>query len=159
LLSVVRRLYPAIQVIAMSSAFSGSEVPAGIAADAFYEKATKVAALLQILESTYHFDGPHSVYRPGQSTPIWLDFPSDQPYVVVACPECLRTFTQISGKACGVIHETSCADCLNLIRYAIVQPADSASSQDLVRKSNSKVPSSLSVPVSTDELERKGYVA
>jgi DNA-binding NarL/FixJ family response regulator len=27
LLSVIRRLYPAIQVIAMSSAFSGSEVP------------------------------------------------------------------------------------------------------------------------------------
>jgi len=67
LLSVVRRLYPAIPVIAMSSAFSDSEVPAGVAADAFYEKATKVPVLLQIVESTHHLDGLHSINRPGQS--------------------------------------------------------------------------------------------
>src|ERR1017187_9431187 len=52
LLSVVRRRFPAIQVIAMSSAFSGSDVPTGVAADAFYEKATTVATLLQIIEAT-----------------------------------------------------------------------------------------------------------
>ena len=51
LLSVVRRRFPAINVIAMSGAFSGSEVPSGVAADAFYEKGSSVRALLQLIES------------------------------------------------------------------------------------------------------------
>ncbi len=38
LLSVVRRRFPAIRVIAMSGSFSGEGVPPGVAADAFYEK-------------------------------------------------------------------------------------------------------------------------
>jgi CheY-like chemotaxis protein len=38
LLSIVRRRFPEIRVIAMSGAFSGSEIPAGVAADAFYGK-------------------------------------------------------------------------------------------------------------------------
>jgi CheY-like chemotaxis protein len=159
LLSVVRRLYPVIQVIAMSSAFSGSEVPIGIAADAFYEKATQVAALLQIVKDTPHFDGLHSAYRPGSSAPVWLDLPSEQPYLVLACPECLRTFTQISGQPRGVIHETGCIHCHSLIRYAIVQPTDSRSSQDIVRKSTSGTPSPFSVPILIDDLQRKGYAA
>jgi CheY-like chemotaxis protein len=159
LLSVVRRLYPAIQVIAMSSAFSGSEVPIGIAADAFYEKATKVAALLQIVEATPRFDGLHSVYRPGPLAPVWLAVPSEQADVGVPCPECLRTSTQTIGKAVGVIHETDCSYCQSLIRYAIVQPTDSASAQAFVRKSSAGVSSSFSVPVSTCERQRKDYAA
>ena len=38
LLSVIRRRFPEVTVIAMSSAFSGGEIPAGVAADAFYQK-------------------------------------------------------------------------------------------------------------------------
>src|SRR5580704_17236933 len=38
LLSIVRRRFPSIAVIAMSGAYSGMAVPKGIAADAFYAK-------------------------------------------------------------------------------------------------------------------------
>jgi CheY-like chemotaxis protein len=38
LLSVVRRRFPSIRVIAMSGAFEGTSVPPGVAADAYYEK-------------------------------------------------------------------------------------------------------------------------
>jgi CheY-like chemotaxis protein len=51
LLSVVRRRFPAIRVIAMSGAFSGSQVPCGVTADAFYEKGYGVAVLLKAIES------------------------------------------------------------------------------------------------------------
>jgi hypothetical protein len=51
LLPVVRQKFPVTRVVAMSSAFSGSAVPAGVAADAFYAKASDVVALLQILET------------------------------------------------------------------------------------------------------------
>jgi CheY-like chemotaxis protein len=48
-LSVVRRRYPSLRAVAMSSAYSGKTVPTGIAADAFYEKASNVLSLLEIV--------------------------------------------------------------------------------------------------------------
>jgi CheY-like chemotaxis protein len=51
LLTVVRQEFPFTHVVAMSSAFSGSDVPPGIAADAFYAKASDLADLLQIIET------------------------------------------------------------------------------------------------------------
>jgi CheY-like chemotaxis protein len=50
-ISVVRRRFPAIPVIAMSGAFSGDEVPFGVAADAFYQKGSSVRSLLKIMGS------------------------------------------------------------------------------------------------------------
>jgi DNA-binding NarL/FixJ family response regulator len=50
LLPLVRQQFPATHVIAMSSAFSGKSVPAGVAADAFYPKASKIDDLLEIIE-------------------------------------------------------------------------------------------------------------
>ena len=44
LLSVVRRRFPAILVIAMSGAFSGNEVPSGVPADAFFQKGSSPTA-------------------------------------------------------------------------------------------------------------------
>jgi CheY-like chemotaxis protein len=49
LLSMVRRCFPTIQTIAMSGAFSGNEVPSGVAADGFYQKGSSFGALLQII--------------------------------------------------------------------------------------------------------------
>ena len=49
LLNNVRRLFPAIKVIATSGSYGGKEIPAGILADAFYPKGSNVSALLQIL--------------------------------------------------------------------------------------------------------------
>ncbi len=54
LLSVVRRRFPTIPVVAMSGAFSGDGVPLGVVADAFYEKASRPARLLQIVEAMAH---------------------------------------------------------------------------------------------------------
>jgi CheY-like chemotaxis protein len=51
LLIEVRRLFPAIKVVAMSGAFCGSEVPSGVLADAFYQKGSSVSALLQVLRA------------------------------------------------------------------------------------------------------------
>ena len=51
LLINVRRLFPAIQVIATSGSFFGNEVPDDVLADAFYPKGSGVSALLRILRS------------------------------------------------------------------------------------------------------------
>ncbi len=49
-LSEVRERFPDIPLIAMSSAYSGSEVPVGVVADAFYEKATSIDNLLDVVD-------------------------------------------------------------------------------------------------------------
>jgi CheY-like chemotaxis protein len=51
LLSLIRLHFPAIPVIAMSSAFSGGNVPPHVAADGFYEKATSLGSLFHLVES------------------------------------------------------------------------------------------------------------
>jgi CheY-like chemotaxis protein len=92
LLSIVRRRYPRINVVAMSGSHSGQGVPRGVAADAFYEKgSTTVARLLQIVNAMK--DAPESRWSRG-STPIWIPrsaFDSeDRSNGSFACPECLR---------------------------------------------------------------------
>jgi CheY-like chemotaxis protein len=49
LLSVLRAQFPAIPLIAMSGAFSGSQVPDGVIAEAFYEKGTNPSRLMQLV--------------------------------------------------------------------------------------------------------------
>lgn len=149
LLSVVRRRFPSIQVIAISGAFSGDGVPPGVAADAFYEKGTDLGSLLQIVEAMTHPQRP-SHQHPSTLAPIWIprngQGPSGEPYVMITCPECLRTFPQVLGEAIYPVHETSCVYCQSLIHYAIVQSIDLASPQTFQRKPGSGMPTPLSVP-------------
>lgn len=70
LLSIVRRRYPRIKVVAMSGSYSGQGVPSGVAADAFYEKgATSVARLLQIVAAMKDASESRCARV---STPIWI---------------------------------------------------------------------------------------
>ena len=50
LLSEVRRSHPWIYVIATSGSFSGTQIPEGVTADAFYQKATSLSLLFQIMD-------------------------------------------------------------------------------------------------------------
>lgn len=123
LLSVVRRRFPAIRVIAMSGAFSGKSVPPGIAADAFYEKGSSPGTLVEMMRDMANMERS-SVPHPGTLAPIWISKnghdPSGEEYVMVTCQECLRTFPQILGNALLPVRETSCVHCSSLIQYAIV---------------------------------------
>jgi CheY-like chemotaxis protein len=51
LLSVVRRQFPTIPLIAMSSAFSDDAIPHGVSADAFYQKGTDPGFLLHLMDA------------------------------------------------------------------------------------------------------------
>lgn len=130
LLSVVRRRFPAIPVIAMSGAFSGDSVPSGVAADAFYEKGTAISYLLDMLETLTHCERRLTVEHSGASVPIWIQSngydPLGDPFVMITCPECLRTFPHSLNEDVYSIHETDCIFCGALIHFAIVQSAHSA---------------------------------
>jgi CheY-like chemotaxis protein len=146
LLSIVRRRFPSIQVIAMSGAFSGHAVPAGVAAHAFYEKATSLVDLLQIVNA---FTLPEPYLLDQQRTePIWITRnghdPAGTEYVTIACPECLRTFPQVLNETTVLVQHANCLHCHTLIDYAIVQPADPASSHRLPSGNQPQMPLGVS---------------
>ena len=128
LLSVVRRRFPSIHVIAMSGAFSGEDLPDGVIADAYYEKCTGPRSLFQILKTMTSRETLPSPQRPPALTPVWLPtnghHPTGEAYVMISCPECLRAFPQVLSKSPKVIQQTGCAFCHSSIDYAIVHPAD-----------------------------------
>jgi CheY-like chemotaxis protein len=125
LLSVVRRKVPEIYVIATSGAFSGDEVPQGIAADAFHEKATGLGGLFDIVK-TATVAATETRAGSNASTPLWITplriSESSGAEVLITCPECLRAFPLSVGAADFVIHEASCVYCETIIHYATVHP-------------------------------------
>ncbi|MBW4027953.1 MAG: response regulator [Acidobacteria bacterium] len=125
LLSIVRRRFSAIQVIAMSAAFSGDKVPLGVAADSFYEKGSNPGALLDKVQAMAQMVRS-SIRDLNTTAPIWIPKngrdQTGSEYVMVSCPECLRAFPQIVEGDIQSIHEAGCAHCSTSFRYAIVQP-------------------------------------
>jgi CheY-like chemotaxis protein len=125
LLSVVRRRLPGIYVIASSGAYSGAAVPRGIAADAFYEKATGMRALMALLETAKTRSGPPKRVNPAMM-PIWIsrdaEDPDGGPHLVINCPNCLRNSTQECAETLLTIHETKCLYCAATIVYAMIRP-------------------------------------
>ncbi len=135
LLSVVRRRYPMIPVIAMSSAYSGPDVPNGVVADAFYEKATDLDALLGLVSSIQPSPSGRTPLPRSPVTTIWIARKTDgseDRHIILACPECMRTFSQSYAETPLVIHETWCHYCSMFIPYALVQTANPASPERLL---------------------------
>jgi len=143
-LSVIRRRFPAIPVIAMSGAFSGNEVPSGVAADAFFQKGSGIRSLLMIIGGLAKPDRLLAG-RPAATAPLWIqrnahDAPGDA-CVSITCPECLRMFRQSFGGALNLMRETRCVHCQNSICYTVVEPADWTSAQSSQTRSRAAMPS------------------
>jgi len=128
LLSVIRKRFPSIRVIAMSGSFSGDEVPRGIAADAFYPKGSDIRSLLKIFE---RLPQPEwlPANKPASPAPLWVrrngSTPSGEPCVTIDCPECLRSFQQSFDGVFGPIREAQCVHCNSAFYFAIAEPIGS----------------------------------
>ena len=125
LLSIVRRKYPTIAAIAMSGAYGGIVVPAGIAADGFYAKgASSVARLLEVVDAI-----EDEVTRLSRrvATPIWIPAltakKDNHASRSVACPECLRTFFHDLREDELLSKERCCPHCLHCVQLAMVLPS------------------------------------
>jgi CheY-like chemotaxis protein len=135
LLSVVRRRLPSMYVIATSGAYSGAEVPRGIAADAFYEKATGFRFLLSLMEMATKEHLPRRRVSDAHE-PMWVSDMADEALqsmqVMIHCPDCMRSFTHTCADSRShgdEFREIGCVYCETKIYYAIVQPLDPATSQ------------------------------
>ncbi len=129
LLSVVRRRMPSVYVIATSGAYTSDAVPEGIAADAFYRKATNFGALIEMVETAMlRAEAPA---RDGSTAPLWVTRLGAESgsFGMIGCPECLRSYAQPLPGSTQTVHETVCRDCGVVIRYAVVKELDPATSQ------------------------------
>lgn len=122
LLSVVRRRFPAIPVIAMSGAYSGSAVPPGVAADSFFQKGSGIDRLLRIITAVPKIKRASPAACSAEA-PIWIAQngydSSGDPYVTIACPECMRSFPHALEGSMNLISETNCVYCGVSIRFAV----------------------------------------
>jgi len=133
LLSIVRRRFPRIRVIAMSGAFAGNSVPDGVSADAFYEKSgrhinTLVEVIEDILENPEVDDKRIEPTIPGESpVALWVTRrgnPIKGPYILLTCHQCLRSFpfcTEVERTM--EVRHTPCVFCNAPISYALLDPA------------------------------------
>jgi CheY-like chemotaxis protein len=130
LLQVVRHRFPAILLIAMSGSFSGSEIPSGVAAEAFYQKGSSIGALLQIFMTPQHLRRVSPPpYRAAAPLRIQCDVnrSAGMEPVKITCPECMRTFAKALEAANNLLREMDCVHCGNPIQYTIVTNADQTS--------------------------------
>ncbi len=124
-LSVVRRRFPDISVIANSGAYASSVVPTGVLADAFHAKGedgpetliNMVAALIatSATQATAHQDA---------TAPVWIPRNGKDsngiPYIVITCTECLRSFPlNVTAEQNPEVLETPCLFCSNTVKYII----------------------------------------
>jgi len=97
-MSVLRRRFPEIVVIAISGAYdSGDQVPGGVIADAFYAKGHHHPDdLLRTIEELISTKEARVVSHQRQSAPVWIPRNGKDsngvPFIVLTCTQCLRSF-------------------------------------------------------------------
>jgi CheY-like chemotaxis protein len=121
LLSVLRRRFPQIPVVAISGAYGcGEAVPGGVIADGFYAKGQHhpealLATVADLIRASAHRQ---------ESAPVWIPRNGKDshgvPFIVVTCTECLRSFPlSVAEEALPEVQETPCLFCPNTVRYIV----------------------------------------
>ena len=118
LLSVVRRRFPHIPVIAISGEFNG-DTPAGLIADAFFTKGdyTPEELFRKIAELMGQSPLRPNMAKPDRA-PVWIPR-SDTGYFVVTCTDCLRSFSVPAeeSKLGPEVRSTACTFCGTNVCY------------------------------------------
>ena len=118
-LTIVRRRFPQIAVIAMSGSFDGDPALEGVMADAFYIKGQrKPSELFQTAAELIQ----RADRREAERTLVWARRISidtnGTSFALVTCTECLRSFTvAAASQDIRVVHEARCIFCKSEIQY------------------------------------------
>lgn len=119
LLSVVRRRFPAVSVIAFSGEFTPAMAP-DVLCDKYIEKGpnscTKLVAAVQgLLVRSPLRAQPAKLDK----APVWLPRPING-YAILTCPNCLRSFPLVMRRATvGKDADTACDNCGDEVKYHI----------------------------------------
>jgi CheY-like chemotaxis protein/DNA-directed RNA polymerase subunit RPC12/RpoP len=117
-LSIVRRRFPQIPVIAITGEFVGQPDPAGLLADAFFHKGeyspqqlfSRIRELLEQCPIR-----PHLPKR--DQAPVWI--PRNGTYYVLTCTDCLRSFSIPVDEAQQGDQELPCIHCGTRLKFVL----------------------------------------
>jgi hypothetical protein len=100
----------------MSGEFDGI-APEGLIADAFFTKGhyTPEQMFQKIAELIEHSPMRPHILKPDKA-PVWI--PKDNAgYIIITCPECLRSFSLPAEETHSEVHEAHCIFCDSKICY------------------------------------------
>jgi len=119
LLSIVRRRFPHIPTIAISGEYILASMPLGLLVDHFFQKGGYTPGQLSAKMKELIADSPIRPH-PGkaEAAPLWIPR-KDADYIVVTCPECLRSSSIEDNAVTADLHETDCIACGATIRYLV----------------------------------------
>lgn len=122
LLSVVRRRFPQILVVASRVAYDCTEIPDGVVADAFYAKGEENSS--RLLEIVANLIRTGSKGHKGQNAPVWIPRngkdQNGKSFILLICTECLRSFPiTVDHEPRGEVLKTPCIYCPHEVTYII----------------------------------------
>jgi CheY-like chemotaxis protein len=119
LLSIVRRRFPHIPTIAISGEYFLANMPLGLLVDHFFQKGGYTPEQLRDKIKEVIADSP---IRPHlgkhDSAPLWVPR-ANADYLVVTCPECLRSSSIVDDSASGQLQSVDCIACGATISYLV----------------------------------------
>jgi CheY-like chemotaxis protein len=119
LLSIVRRRFPHIPTIAISGEYILATMPLGLLVDYFFQKGEYTPEQLLAKMKEVIADSPIRPHLGKQIlAPLWIPR-IDADYLVVTCPECLRSSSIADDIASSELQETECIACGATIRYLV----------------------------------------
>lgn len=118
LLGVVRKRFPSMAVLAVSAEFTPLSLPEGVLADRFLAKDDLPPfELLEVVRQLTAAGAPRSQPARAKIAPAWLPR-SARGYVVITCPDCLRSFSVPSnGIEVGKQARVTCVHCATDVSY------------------------------------------
>jgi len=125
-LSIVRRRFSSVKVIAMSGAFAESSIPIGLCADAFYPKGrNSPSVLLDMLTNVLSQDRSDRPRSSTSAAPFWtakiLHGAPENLSILLACPDCFRSFPNDFTEANPLlVQQTECIYCGGHINYSVI---------------------------------------
>lgn len=118
LLSIVRRRFPQLPVIAITGEYSTSSKPEGLLADALFHKGQySPGQLFKEIQSLLE-QSPIRPHLPKlDRAPVWI--PRNGSYIVLTCTDCLRSFSIPEEEAENGPLELPCLYCNTQIRFTL----------------------------------------
>lgn len=119
LLSIVRRRFPHIPTIGISGEFILANMPVGLLVDHFFQKGGYTPEELKTKIKELIADSPIRAHiGKVDRAPLWIPR-KDSDYIVVTCPECLRSSSIEDRAGASELQETECIACGAKISYLV----------------------------------------
>ena len=130
LLGIVRKRFPSIAVIAMSGQFTPISAPLDLLADRYLQKGeSQPIEILETVRELLSASPLRSQPPKAEFAPVWVPR-SRTNYLVLTCPECLRSFSVPSRRDIGRCPDELCPHCGSTIKYCIDETLPSEASPD-----------------------------